>query len=75
MPAIFRDVTQVMSSTPHNPINDPQWKSVHICPSCGHIVRLEEVDLRTMTTGIVECPKCHWEGRIEIQVADLHRGL
>jgi hypothetical protein len=67
--------TQVilMNSTPNNPLPNTQWESVHICPRCEHILSLEEMDLRTITTGIVECPKCQWAGPIEIQVTDLHR--
>jgi len=50
---------------------NPQWESVHLCPRCRHILNLEEINLRTITTGIVECPKCLWEGPIEIQVIDV----
>lgn len=64
-----------MNLPPDNPSVVAQWESVHICPRCGHILRLEDVDLRTITTGIVECPKCLWEGPVEIQVADLNGGL
>jgi len=28
------------------------WESVHICPRCGHIINLSELDLRAVTTGI-----------------------
>jgi hypothetical protein len=30
-----------------------------------------EIDLRTVTTGIVECPRCEWVGPIEIQIAEV----
>ena len=61
-----------MNSPPDNPTEKVQWESVHIRPRCGHVLNLEEIDMRTITTGIVERPKCHWEGPIEIQVADLN---
>ena len=63
-----------MNSPPNNPITNAQWESVHVCPRCGHFLNLEKIDLRTITTGIVECPECHWEGPIEIRVADLSGG-
>jgi hypothetical protein len=30
-----------------------QWESVHVCPRYGHVINLEELDLRAITTGIV----------------------
>ena len=63
-----------MSSPPNNPAENARWESVHICTRCGHAINLEEIDLRTITTGIVGCPKCYWEGPIEIQVANLGAG-
>lgn len=46
------------------------WESVHVCPKCGHILNLALVDLKAITTGIVDCPKCDWSGPIEIQIVD-----
>ncbi len=48
----------------------PRLESVHICPRCGHILNLDQIDLKTITSGIVECPMCDWVGPIEIQVAN-----
>jgi len=45
-------------------------ESVHICPKCGYVINLAEIDLKAITTGIVECPRCEWTGPIEIQIAD-----
>jgi hypothetical protein len=42
--------------------------SVHACPKCGHALNLSDIDLRTITTGIVNRPHCDWSGPIEIQV-------
>jgi transcription elongation factor Elf1 len=49
------------------------WESVHVCPKCHHVLNLAEIDLRTITTGIVSCPNCEWSGPIEIQMLDQHR--
>jgi predicted RNA-binding Zn-ribbon protein involved in translation (DUF1610 family) len=46
------------------------WESVHVCPNCGHVINLAELDLRAITTGIVTCPSCDWSGPIEIQIID-----
>jgi transcription elongation factor Elf1 len=46
------------------------WESVHVCAGCGHSINLAELDLRAVTTGIVNCPSCDWSGQIEIQVID-----
>jgi len=47
-----------------------QWDSVYACPQCGHEINLGEIDLMTVTTGIVDCPKCDWSGPIEIQIVE-----
>ncbi|RZU43661.1 hypothetical protein BDD14_5351 [Edaphobacter modestus] len=58
--------------SPHTP--DPRerrhWESVHICPKCDHVLNLAEIDLKTITTGIVSCLNCDWSGPIEIQMID-----
>ena len=46
------------------------WESVHICPKCGQVINLAEIDLKTITTGIVECPRCEWIGPIEIEIIE-----
>ncbi len=52
-----------------------QWGSVHKCPKCGHVLNLSEIDLMTVTTGIVDCLKCGWSGPIEIQIVERERPL
>lgn len=47
-----------------------QWDSVHKCPQCGHALRLDDIDLKAVTTGIVVCPNCKWSGPIEIRVIE-----
>lgn len=61
--------TEVNPDTP-NPRGATHWESVHVCPKCSHILNLAEIDLKTITTGIVECPRCDWIGPVEIQVAE-----
>lgn len=45
-------------------------ESVHMCPKCGHSLNLEKIDLKAITTGIVECPNCGLSGPIEIKIVD-----
>lgn len=44
------------------------WESVHVCQRCDYELNLEEIDLRGATTGIAACPKCGWEGQINLQI-------
>jgi predicted RNA-binding Zn-ribbon protein involved in translation (DUF1610 family) len=57
------------------PINESEsWESVHICPKCGHVINLADIDLKAIATEIVECPRCEWIGPIEIEIADPEQG-
>ncbi len=47
--------------------NGQSWESVHVCPNCGHVINLAELDMKAITTGIVTCPSCDWSGQIEIE--------
>jgi len=59
-----------MKSDAEDEIIRPNWESVHVCPGCGHVINLADLDMRAITTGIVTCPSCDWSGQIEIQIAD-----
>jgi predicted RNA-binding Zn-ribbon protein involved in translation (DUF1610 family) len=54
-----------------NPDKQSQWESVHVCPKCGFVFNLSQIDMRTVTTGIVECPRCQWNGPVEIQIVEM----
>ena len=57
-----------MSETGVNVGAGGSWESVHVCPNCGYVINLADIDLRAITTGIVSCPRCDWAGKIEIQI-------
>lgn len=57
-------------SSRHSEPGEASWESAHVCPNCGQIINLADLDLRAITTGIVSCPNCSWSGQIEIQVVD-----
>lgn len=44
---------------------------VHVCVHCGHARRREEVDSREVTAGILRCPKCGFDGPLNIEIRDL----
>lgn len=50
--------------------NGESWESVHVCPNCGNVINLAELDMQAITSGIVVCQDCDWSGQIEIQVID-----
>lgn len=60
----------MMNADAEDVIVRQSWESVHVCPKCGHVINLADLDLRAVTTGIVNCPSCDWSGQIEIQVID-----
>jgi hypothetical protein len=43
-------------------------ESAHVCQRCQHVINLAEIDLRSIRTGIVGCPKCDWSGAVEIRI-------
>ena len=43
-------------------------ESVHECPRCRHSVRLADLDLKAVTTGVVTCVRCDLTGSINIQI-------
>jgi transcription elongation factor Elf1 len=47
-----------------------QWEAVHKCPRCFSALKLADIDLKAVTTGIVACPNCDWSGPIEIQIIE-----
>jgi predicted RNA-binding Zn-ribbon protein involved in translation (DUF1610 family) len=49
--------------------NRVQWESVHKCPKCGHLVNLDETNLRVISTGMIHCPNCNWFGPVHIKIA------
>jgi predicted RNA-binding Zn-ribbon protein involved in translation (DUF1610 family) len=50
--------------------NERKWDSVHICPKCGHVVKLSEFDLRVISTGMIACPNCEWSGPVHIEIVE-----
>ncbi len=47
-----------------------RWDSVHECLRCGHFVKLADLNLKAVTTGVVTCAKCNLTGSINIQIVE-----
>lgn len=60
-----------LNSESSKPDGKKHWESVHVCPKCSFAINLSRIDLKTVTTGIVECPRCEWVGPIDIQITDV----
>lgn len=56
-----------MTTRSNGDADEKHWESVHVCPKCAFVIK---INLRTITTGIVDCPRCKWVGAIEIQIAE-----
>lgn len=66
-PAIV--TTKPMKPQPTGPSTN-KWDSVHKCPQCGNVLKLENIDLKAATTGIFVCPNCGLSGPIDIQIIE-----
>jgi uncharacterized paraquat-inducible protein A len=62
-----------MASDENNVEQSISWESVHVCPNCDLAIDLARLDLGSVTTGVVSCPRCDWAGRIEISVVNSDR--
>jgi hypothetical protein len=62
-------MSPIINSTPESS-EHKRWDCVHLCPRCGHITKLSELDLKAATSGIAACPTCTWTGQIEIQIVE-----
>ena len=53
-----------------NSQSNTYWDHVHQCGACGHAVRIDEIDLKIITAGVITCPKCESSGPINVQIMD-----
>ena len=33
--------------------NGPSWESVHVCPNCGHVINLAELDMKRFAFSLI----------------------
>lgn len=44
---------------------------VHVCVQCGSAIRREQLEGRAHTTGIFPCPKCGFEGPLNLEIREM----
>lgn len=45
-----------------------RWEHAHQCRKCGHLIPIDDIDSRTITTGVITCPKCEASGPINVAI-------
>lgn len=43
---------------------------LHVCIHCGHPRKREEIGDREVSSGILHCPKCGFDGPLNIEIRD-----
>lgn len=46
------------------------WDHVHQCFACGYAVRIDDIELKVITAGVITCAKCEFSGPINVQIMD-----
>jgi rubredoxin len=46
------------------------WDHVHQCGVCGYVIRIDQIDLKVITGGVITCPKCEASGPINVKIMD-----
>jgi predicted RNA-binding Zn-ribbon protein involved in translation (DUF1610 family) len=44
---------------------------VHVCVRCGSAIRREELEGRAHAIGIFTCPKCGFEGPLNLEIREM----
>ena len=44
--------------------------SVHVCPKCGSVTKISEIDIKSISSGIHVCQLCGWSGPINVQIVE-----
>jgi transcription elongation factor Elf1 len=45
-----------------------QLANVHKCFNCGHTIALEQIDMKTITSGVITCTECGKSGPVNIEI-------
>jgi|GEM_PF-3489662 len=55
-------------------MSDPQmntrWDHVHQCGTCGHAMRIENIELKTIIAGVITCSRCEASGPINVKIME-----
>ena len=52
---------------------EPRWEHAHQCQTCGHVVRIEDIDANIITAGIVSCRRCDASGPVNVKIIDIEQ--
>ena len=58
-----------MTNAPNVP--QPRFDHFHVCVQCGGAFRREEFGARAISSGIYTCPKCGYEGPLNIEIREV----
>lgn len=50
-----------------------RWEHTHQCRKCGHVIRIDDIDPKVITTGVVTCPKCEMSGPVNVKILQIKR--
>ena len=48
-----------------------RWEHAHQCRNCGHLVRVDDIDPKTIATGVVTCARCDTSGPINVKIVQM----
>ncbi len=48
-----------------------RWEHAHQCRKCGHVIRADSIDPKTITTGVITCPTCEMSGPINVKIVQM----
>ena len=52
------------------PVIESRWEHAHQCQTCGHVVRIDDIDAKIIATGIVTCQNCDASGPVNVKIVD-----
>ena len=58
-------MTEHGSNTPHISL-----LHFHVCVHCGSAIRREALEGRSLTSGVIMCPKCGVEGPLNVEILE-----
>ncbi len=65
------NVTEEAVDIPNSSALRSSLLHVHVCVQCGSAIRREKLEGRAHTTGIFPCPKCGFEGPLNLEIREM----
>lgn len=51
-------------------VSKTSWDHVHQCGVCGHVIRIDQIDLKVIAAGVITCPKCESSGPANVKIME-----